>query len=99
MGEVDWINAPGITSALMGHMTNPINYRIAHINVRRRHIDLQPQHMLALGKFTVTHALKQIQIFFNGPASMRAVLSRFGSYRECYAWLLRLGNKQRPYPL
>ena len=71
------INAPVIARALMGSVADTVNHRVAQINIRRGHIDLQPQHVFALGEFTRAHALKQVEVFLYAALPVWTVLSGF----------------------
>ena len=55
-----------------------VHHRIAHVQVRRSHVDLGAQNSRAVGKFAGPHALEQIQIFFYRAVAIRAVLARLG---------------------
>ena len=66
MGKiVHRINAPFIPLAVMVGMVDPVDYRIAQVEIARSRIDLRPQRHTAVGKLTVFHAFKQRQILFN----------------------------------
>src|SRR5204863_4956747 len=57
MGEiVHRIDAPFITRSVMGSVYNPVDDRIAHIEVRGGHVDLGAQSMCAVWEFTGSHA-------------------------------------------
>src|SRR5665213_758703 len=75
---VHWINAPLISGAVMRGMKNAIHYRIAHIEIWRRHVDLRAQHTAAVWKLAIFHAHKKIEILFNGSISKRTVLAGLG---------------------
>ena len=69
------INAPLVAGAVMRRMQNAIHHRIAHVQIRRRHVDLGAQGTRAVGKFALPHALEEIEIFFDGTIAIRAVLA------------------------
>ena len=61
VGEVvSRINAPFVARAVMRRVKDSVHDRIAHVQVRRGHVDLRPQGSGAIGKFSRLHALKQI---------------------------------------
>ena len=64
----------------------------AHIQVGRRHINLQSRHMATIGKLTSAHALKQTNVFQPFDRG-RAVFTGLG---QC-AWAARIcsGSKNR----
>ena len=72
------VNAPIIAGAVMLGVQNAIHHRIAHIQIRRRHIDLCAKSARAVREIAAPHALQQIQIFFHRPVAIRALLTRFG---------------------
>src|SRR5437899_88389 len=57
---------------------NPVQRRVAHVEVRRPHVDLRAQDVRAVGKLTRPHAGEQIEILLNGSIAVRAVLTRRG---------------------
>ena len=59
-------------------MQDPIEHRIAQIDIAGRHIDLGPQHPRAVREFALPHAAKQIQIVRDGPVAIRAVAAGLG---------------------
>ena len=56
------INAPLVAAAVVGLVANSVEGWVAHIHVRRRHVDLRPQHVFTVGKLAGTHTAKQIEI-------------------------------------
>ena len=70
------INAPFISCVVVGHMSHTVNNRIAHIDIRGRHINFSTEYFTSILKFTVLHPFKQVQIFFHTAVTVRAVLSR-----------------------
>ncbi len=81
------IDAPFVARAMMRRVQDAIHHRIAHVQVRRRHVDLGPQHAAAIGELALLHPNKQVKILFNGPVAIRAVLARLG---QCAAVLADL---------
>ena len=59
MGKViHRVNAPGITGIVMSHMSHTVDNRVAHIHVRRCHIDLRTQYLLTILVLTSLHILE-----------------------------------------
>ena len=50
-------------------ITDPIQYRVTHVEVARSQIDFGTQRIFSLGKFAVLHTFEQIQAFFDGTVS------------------------------
>ena len=72
------VNAPFVAGLVMTDLTNPINNRVAQIDVWRGHINFRPQHFAALIKLTVAHSLKQCQVFFWTAIAERTITARLG---------------------
>ena len=72
------VNAPGVAGPVMRGVPDPIQRRIAHVEIRRSHVDLRPQDVRAVGKLAATHAGKEIEIFGDRPIAIRTVAARFG---------------------
>ena len=71
------INAPFTSRFRMFGMKNAVHDRIAHIEIRRRHVDFGAQHLRPVGELTVFHAAEKIEILFNRTVAERALRSRF----------------------
>ncbi len=67
------VDAPAITGALMIDVPDAIQRRVAQVHVRRRHVDLRPQHVLAVGEFARAHAPEQVQVLLGATIAVRAV--------------------------
>src|SRR5271154_3050909 len=67
------IDAPGLAGARMLGVKDAIEHRIAQVDVARTHVDLGAQHARAVRKLTGAHAAKQIEIFLDAPAPVRAL--------------------------
>ena len=61
-------------------MSHPVDHRIPHIDVGRGHIDLGPQHLLAVLVHAVLHILKQHKVLLHTAVTVGALLPRF---RQC----------------
>ena len=79
MGEVvHRIDVPLVAGILMTDVPDPIQRRITHVHIVRPHVDPGAQDVLAVGKLTVAHASKQIEIFLDTALPERAVFSSIG---------------------
>ena len=72
---IHWINDPFRPLAVVRHIHDAEKNRIAHVDIRRCHVDLRPQHMRSIFELSRAHALEQIEIFFNRSIPRRTVLS------------------------
>ena len=79
MGEVvQRVNAPLIAGAMVRGVTDPVDRGIAKIDVRASHVDLEAEHMGAIGKFARTHPAKEGKILLGAALPIGAVLPRLG---------------------
>ena len=78
------VDVPFIAGILMRDMTYSVQRRVSHIDVRRGHVDLRTQDVRTILELASLHALEQVQVFFDGPATVRTVLARLG---QCTAVL------------
>ena len=78
-----------IARALMIRVQDAVHDRVAHVHVRRRHIDLGAQHARPVGEFAVLHALEQIEIFLNRSVAVRAFFAGLGQRAAILADLVR----------
>ena len=79
------VDAPLVARILVRHVANAVDRGIAHVHIRRGHVDLGAQDVLAFGKLALEHATKQLQIFFHAAVAMRAVLPRLGQRTPVFA--------------
>ena len=56
---VERVDAPLIAGAMVVRVPDPIDRRIAQVHVRARHVDLEAQHMRAVGELAFAHAPEQ----------------------------------------
>jgi hypothetical protein len=85
------IDAPLVARALVRHLANPIERRIAQVDVRRGHVDLRPQHAFAFRELTAPHGLEQPAVLLGRAVAVGAVASRLGQGTAILADLLRRG--------
>ena len=70
------IDTPLVARAVMGDVRNAVDDRIAHIEIRRAHIDFCPQDARAVLEFTGSHAAKQVKIFLHRAIAVGALFAR-----------------------
>ena len=73
------IDAPSVAGAVVRRVANAIEHRVAHHEVRRGHVDLGAQHLLAIAELAGAHAAEQRQVLLHGAATPRA---RFAGFAE-----------------
>ena len=71
------VNAPGIAGAMVSRSQDPVQDRVAHGDVGRRHIDLGPQRSGSIRELPGFHPPEQVKILLHRPVAIRAVASRF----------------------
>ena len=74
---VERIDAPRVAGAVVRRVADPVDRRIAHVHVRAAHVDLEPQHMRAVGKLARAHPAEEVEVLRDRPAAVRAVAPRF----------------------
>src|SRR5215470_3283898 len=75
---VQRVHAPLAPSTMMCSVANAIDRWVAQVDVGAREIDLQAQHVRAIGEFALLHASKQIEVFLDASVAIRARLTRLG---------------------
>ena len=56
---VERIDAPVVAGAVVRGVADPVDARVAHVDVWARHIDLEPQDVRAVGELAAAHPAKQ----------------------------------------
>jgi len=70
---------PVRSRAVMRRLVNDaIHHRIAHVYIRRSHVNLGAQHARTIGKLALPHPLEQVKVFFDRAIAIRAFLARLG---------------------
>ena len=72
---IHWVNAPLITSTMMGSMSYTVNNRVTHVDVAGSHINLSTKHLFTISKFAILHTLEKIKVFFYTAVSVWAFLA------------------------
>ena len=62
----------------MMRVTDAKDDRVAHVDVGRGHVDLQAQHMRAVGELARLHAAEQVEVFLGRAIPIWAVASGLG---------------------
>ncbi len=86
---VERIDAPFVAGAMMRGVPDPVDRRIAHVDVRARHVDLEPQHVRAVRKLAGLHPPEEIQVLGDAAIAIDARLPRFGQRPAQRAHFLR----------
>ena len=69
---VEGVDAPFVPRTMMRCVPDAVDPGIAHVEVRARHVDLEPQDVRAIREFARPHAAEQIEIFGDGTVAIRA---------------------------
>jgi len=83
------VDAPGIAGAVVRGVQNTVHDRVAHVHIRRAHVNFRAQCAAAIGEFAGAHAREQPQVFFNGAFAVRAVFAWFGQSAAIFANFIR----------
>jgi hypothetical protein len=60
-------------------MADPVEERIAHLHVRRRHVDPGPEHVRPVLELAGPHALEEIEALLDRPVPVRTRGSSLGN--------------------
>src|SRR5690606_28560442 len=72
MGEVvHRIDAPLVVSAVMMSVLDAVEYRVAHLHVWARQIDLSAQDVRAARKLPRSHAAEEVEVLLDRAAAIR----------------------------
>jgi len=72
------IDAPFVAGVGMRSVQNPIEHRVAHVQVGRGHVNFGAQHLGAVRELARAHALKQIKVFRGRAVAEGRCLAGFG---------------------
>ena len=72
------VNAPFVARSVVRRAEHSVNYGVAHIYVRRSHIDFGAERLFAVLEFAVLHPLEKPKVFFYASVSPRAFFTGFG---------------------
>ncbi|OPZ25771.1 MAG: hypothetical protein BWZ02_02311 [Lentisphaerae bacterium ADurb.BinA184] len=83
------VDAPGVARAVVGRPHDPVDHRVAHMDVRRPHVNPGPQGACAVRKLPGPHAAEQIEVLRNRPLTVRTGTARLGEVAAVQPDLLR----------
>src|SRR6185312_6774312 len=63
---------------MMVDVTDTVEDGVAQVDVRRRHIDLRAEDVLAVREFSGFHSAKQVKVFIDRALAVGAVLAGLG---------------------
>ena len=86
VGRVD---APGVTGPRMGGMHDPVEHRVAQVDVRRGHVDAGAQHPAAVGELAGAHPREEIEALLDRAVAPGAVPTGRGQRAAVLADLVR----------
>ena len=73
---------------MMLGVQDAVHHRVAHVEVRRRHVHLGAQRARSIRKLAGLHALEQVQVLFHGAVAVGALLARLGQRAAVLAHFL-----------
>ena len=91
VGEVvGRVDAPGVAGAGMRRVHDPVEHRVAEVDVRRGHVDLRPEDACAVRELAGAHPREQVEVLLDRPVSPeRRVRARRGERAARLADLVR----------
>ncbi len=75
VGRVD---APGVAGARVRGVDDPVEDRVAQVDVRRGHVDPGAQHARPVGELALPHPLEEVEVLLDRPVAPRAVPAGLG---------------------
>jgi hypothetical protein len=57
---------------MVARVANPVDHRVAHVEVRARHVDAQPQHVRAVSELARAHPPQQVEILVDAAVAIRS---------------------------
>jgi len=60
----------------VSRVADPINCRIAHVDVRAAHVDLEAKHVGAIGELAGAHAREQVEVLGDRSVAIGAIAAR-----------------------
>ena len=100
------VDAPGVAGAWMLGVHDPVQDRVAQVDVRGGHVDPGAQDTRAVGELAVAHPLEQVEVLVGRSIAPRAVPTRLGERAAVLADLVgrqvvdvrvaRSGSDRRP---
>ena len=72
------VDRPGIARAMVVCQTDPVQDRVAQVDVGRSHVDLRAQHHRAFRVFALPHLPEELQAFGHWTVAERRVAPRLG---------------------
>ena len=89
MGKViHRIDAPLVACLMVGDMRDSVDDRVAHVDVRARHIYLGAQNLFAVCKLALGHSAEEIEILFNRTVAVWAVFAGLGQGAAVFAYFI-----------
>src|SRR6266542_801412 len=66
------VDAPGIARPRMRGMQDPVQDRVAQVDIAGGHVDAGAQHARAVGELALPHALEEVEALLDRPVPPRA---------------------------
>ena len=72
------IDAPRVAGPMMRGVPDAIERRVAHVEIRRRHVDLRAQDVRAVLELARAHPGEEVEVFVDRTVPVRTVLAGLG---------------------
>ena len=82
------VQAPLVAGVRVRGVQDPVDHRVAHVDVPGRHVDLRPQRARAVGKLAGPHTPEEVHAFGRRSVAVRARTPRLGERAAPLAHLI-----------
>ena len=72
------VDAPVVAGAMVRLSLDPVEHRVAQVDVRRCHVDLRAQHVRAVFELAGAHAAEQVEVFVDRAIPIAALAAGLG---------------------
>ena len=94
---VGGVDAPGVAGARVLRVQDPVQDRVAQVDVGRGHVDLRAQHARAVGELPGAHAREQVEVLLDRAVAPGAVRAGLGeACRGARGSRRPTGRRRRP---
>ena len=82
------VDRPVVAGVLVLDVLDPVQRRIAQVDVAAGHVDLGAQRACTVGELAGAHAAEQIEVLLDAAVAIRRIAARFGQRAAVFAHLL-----------
>ena len=90
VGEIiHGINAPCVACIVVGHVSDTVDDRVAHIDIGAGHIDFSTEGLLSVSEFACPHFFEQVEILLDAAVAVGIIFAGLRQGAAVLAHLLR----------